>query len=233
VTTSPPGATRRSGAARSRKRGSDGRPKAVERIADHLREEIMEGRMAPGTWVRQESLAEEFGVSRYPVREAIDQLAQEGLVEVVPRRGTVVRMTSGRQILEVYEVRAALDGAAARLAARRATPETIRRMRDVAERTRAAALRGETLVSLNLEFHGALRAASDNEVLGKILEQIEDTIRRFGASTYRGSGPGLDAVDEHDGIIDAVEAGDEDLAEQRAIAHMHNARERRLRMFFD
>lgn len=206
---------------------------AVDRVADHLRSQILEGRLDPGTWVRQESIAQSLGVSRFPVREAIEKLAEEGLVEVVPHRGTVVRLPTARQILEVYEVRATLDGMAARLAARRATRETTARMREVAERTRAAAMRGEELTGLNLEFHGALRQASDNELLGRILHQIEDTIRRFGATTYRASGPGLAAVDEHDAIIDAVEVGDESLAETRAIAHMHNARERRLRMTFE
>lgn len=206
---------------------------AVDRVADHLRSEIIAGRLAPGEWIRQESFAKSLGVSRFPVREAIEKLANEGLVEIVPHRGAIVRLPTGRQILEVYEVRATLDGMAARLAARRATPESIAHMREVAERTRTAALRGEDLVSLNLEFHGALRQASDNELLGRILHQIEDTIRRFGASTYGASSPGLDAVEEHDAIVDAVAAGDEALAEARAIAHMHNARERRLRMTFD
>lgn len=115
---------------------NDGAAKAArlsgQALVDHLgvtiRGQIMEGVIPPGTWLRQETLASEFGVSRTPVREALRQLQASGVLEVLPRRGALVRGPTPREIREAYFVRSELEGSAAELAAERITDEQLSRL---------------------------------------------------------------------------------------------------------
>src|SRR3954451_8950118 len=97
----------------------------VDKLAAQLQARVLNGELASGTRLRQEALAEEFGVSRTPIREALRKLQASGLVEVQPRRGALVRAPSAREIRAAYEVRAELEGLAAELAARRIHQEQL------------------------------------------------------------------------------------------------------------
>ncbi|MFN8131073.1 MAG: GntR family transcriptional regulator [Solirubrobacteraceae bacterium] len=110
----------------------------VDHIAQQIQMQIMTGELAPGERLRQEALAEEFGVSRTPVREALRQLQASGLLEVEPRRGAVVRGPSVRDIREAYFLRAELEGIAAELAAEAITDEQLARLGEAAALFRAS-----------------------------------------------------------------------------------------------
>ena len=103
------------------------RPSSVREAAyGHLRDSILRGSLLPGTRISEPNLAEQLGISRTPVREALQRLSQEGLVELTPAKGARVRVLSAEEVREVYEARAMLEGEAARLAAERASEGEMR-----------------------------------------------------------------------------------------------------------
>ena len=111
----------------------DGDPALVDRLAATIRSRVLAGEIPTGSWLRQESLAAQFGVSRTPVREALRKLQATGLVQLEPNRGAVVRGLTEREIREAYEVRAELEGLAAELACERIREPELERLREAVE----------------------------------------------------------------------------------------------------
>jgi DNA-binding GntR family transcriptional regulator len=137
-------------------------------VIAELREAILTGRLKAGERLVEERIADELGVSRNPVREAIRALASEGLIEVAARRGASVAVMSEQEARETIEVRALLEGHNARLAARRHDTRVIKRIEAVLNKGTAAVNAGhfDQLYRLNQEFHSELAAAGQNRVLG-------------------------------------------------------------------
>lgn len=207
--------------------------RATDIVYSALREAILDGILAPGTWLREEMLAREFGVSRTPVREALQQLRREGLVTDSPHQGVFVGRLTVEDILAIYVVRESLEGLAARLAAMRATPEDCAKLEALIEAMRAVENDPSTLAELNLRFHAEVRRVAGNAYLDRFLTQIEHAIRRFGQTTLTYPGRPKQAITEHEAIVDAIRAHDPERAEAEAIRHMHEARELRLRMLIE
>jgi len=201
-----------------------------DQVAEEIRRAILAGRYKPGERLVEDRLARDFGVSRNPVREALRALASEGLIEVTARRGAAVAALGADDAFEMVEVRAALEGLNARLAARRRDAVTLKRLQEVLRRgTEIAALdhgrdpgrRTERLTELNARFHDALAAAGSNRVLADLMRSLrERTSPVFsplsGARAERSWG-------EHAEILKAVIAGDEDLACLLATRHVLGA----------
>lgn len=206
-----------------------GHGSSTDGVTDTLREAILGGIVSPGTWLREGELSTTLGVSRTPVREALRRLADEGLTHREVHRGSVVAPMSIEDILAVYTVRANLEGLAARLAAAHATTETVAAMRAIHDEMQRAAGAGERVATLNLELHRLIREAAHNAYLERFLVQVENSVRRFGQTTFNDPERLPVALEEHGQIIDAIADGDGDLAERLALAHMRNAREVRLR----
>lgn len=204
----------------------------ADRVTDVLREAILSGAIPASSWLREEELAEELGVSRTPVREALRRLAIEELVVKTANQGTVVAPMTMEDLLAVYVVRERLEGIAARLAASRATPELVEGLQELQRRMEEAAAQRATsdLARLNIEFHRLIRRAAGNRYLDRFLLQVEHAVRRFPQSTFAVPSRADAALAEHQAIIEAIAAGDAPLAEQRAIEHMRQARELRTRM---
>jgi DNA-binding GntR family transcriptional regulator len=205
---------------------------ASDSVHRTLREGIITGVLAPGMRLGEEDLARHLQVSRTPVREAVLRLEAERLAERAARRGLVVAAVSHQEILELYVVRAAVDGLAARLAAEGASASDITalkwinaRMRD-ASRDRA----WSDMAQLNLDFHETLGRAGHNDVLLDLLHGIHDRVRRFPGTTFSEGSRSSEALTEHDGIIEAVESRDPATAEHLATAHMRSAMETRVAM---
>jgi DNA-binding GntR family transcriptional regulator len=172
---------------------ADERRALVDKLASQLHARVLSGELPSGTRLRQEALAEEFGVSRTPVREALRKLQAGGLVELQPNRGAVVRGLSPTEIRDAYEVRAALEALAAGLAAERASREQIQRLgnaqaefRTALEKT-AARRRGGREVGAreiglwgraNDAFHQTIHEASGNDVLVSTLAQLHRNFPR-------------------------------------------------------
>lgn len=197
-------------------------------VAERLRAAILEGRLHAGEWLRQERLAQEYGVSQMPVREALKELAAEGLVEHVPYRGVRVVAFSPEDVEDLYAHRAFLEGRAARAAAEAITASELaelRRLYDAMMERTAPELVAEYRV-LNRTFHQLIAAASRRPYLIRSLAQIWSSFPsmlwgNFSTTAAR-SLPERDASDpqEHAAILAALEHRDPDGAEYAARSHV-------------
>lgn len=192
-------------------------------VIAELREAILTGRLKPGERLVEGRLADELGVSRNPVREAIRALATEGLVEVTARRGASVASISDREAREMIEVRALLEGQNARLAARRQDKETIKRIEIILNKGNRAVAAGQydQLFDLNQQFHAQLANAGQNRVLGDMLQNLRDRT----AMLFAPASPARQARSwgEHAGILQAIVDGDERAAAELAAEHVVRA----------
>jgi DNA-binding GntR family transcriptional regulator len=154
--------------------GEEDRPAPRESIAQAVREDILAGRLAPGDRLREADLAERFGVSRVPIREALSQLQSEGFVTLVRYRGATVSPTSGAAALELLQIRRGLEVLAAQLAAERAGGEVADELARVVQLGRSANLEQATdeLPPLILRFHSLIAEASGNHQLQIMLGQV-------------------------------------------------------------
>jgi DNA-binding GntR family transcriptional regulator len=209
------------------------RGSTADAATDALREAILDGLIPASTWLREEEIAAELQLSRTPVREAIRRLTSEGLAVRMPNHGTQVAPMAMEDILAVYTVRESLEGLAARLAAQRASEQLRTRLREVHERFKKSAASGEAgvLSDLNLEFHRAIREATDNRYLERFLTQVEHAVRRFGNTTFRDQRRVDATIYEHESILNAIVNGMAEDAEVHARSHMRRAREARLEAF--
>ncbi|HEY8476277.1 MAG TPA: GntR family transcriptional regulator, partial [Chloroflexota bacterium] len=205
---------------------------AADAVYLALREAIVTGQLRPGDRLAEEQLARRFGVSRTPVREAILRLEAEHFARRLPRRGLVVRPILEKEVLEVYAVRAVLDGLAAALAAKEASPPDVARLRWINQQLAEAAERQEfrAMAALNIQFHEAICEAAHNGMLLHFVRQIHDWVRRFESTTLAHPGRAEAAIAEHERLLQAIEAGDAELAERLAREHMSNALQVRVAM---
>ena len=201
-------------------------PLQIQSVVDHvysaLRERILSGDLPRGTKLRQASLAEELGVSRTPLREALRRLSTEGLVEFSPNRGATVSELDFGDMRHAWSARVALEPGSARLAAERRDEGSIAAMRAAIEQQRAAAEDKDASFAANRAFHLALAAASGNPHLTRFAEML--WVPRIGVPIYQAQAAepaGANAwADEHERITDAIEAGRVDEAERLTRAHV-------------
>lgn len=194
-----------------------------------LLDAIDEGEYRAGARLVETELAERFGVSRTPVREALGRLESQGVVQRDGRRGLTVAALDPDQLGELYDLREVLEGFAARLAARRASPAEIAVLREMVEADRARAGDARVLALANRRFHRALHRASHNRYLNGMLEGMRRSLALLSGTTLAIPGRGQQSVDEHDRIVTALEARDEPGADEAARTHIVNAYMARLR----
>jgi DNA-binding GntR family transcriptional regulator len=193
-----------------------------QRVYDHLRTEILEGRLEPGAELIEVALAEQLGVSRGPLREAIGRLAAEGLVTVSPRRGAVVRSLSKEEFLELYQVREALERMAVQLAVHRLTDEQFEELGSLNEAMEAHATRNEveSFFEANLAFHARLLEASGNGKLEELYRQLLGQLGRYRLRSLTLRGNLKRSVAEHKAILRAARRGDAERAAQLMAEHI-------------
>lgn len=193
-------------------------------VLEQLRDRILSGAVGGGDRLVEGRLSEELGVSRMPVREALRQLAAEGLVTIEPRRGASVTQYSDDQVRELVEVRATLEGLNAKLAAKRHDPAQIAELQTIlSEGVRLAAESGDalTLVRLNQRFHDALANVASNSVLRDMMRSLRARTALLFAPVNRTRGK--QNWDEHAAILRAVIDGDAELASLLAARHVYSA----------
>lgn len=196
-----------------------------EVVFEALREAIINGSLRPGERMMEIQLAEQLGVSRTPVREAIRKLELEGFVVMIPRKGAYVAGISLKDIADVFEVRAALEALAAGLAAERITAE------ELEELERMLVRKAECIESNNLEelievdtlFHEAMYKASRNEKLKQIIHNLREQIQRFRSTSLSTPGRMKEALEEHKKIVEAISERNVVLAQELAQEHIENA----------
>lgn len=204
--------------------------RAADRISLAVKAAILDGFLAPGYRLRESDLATDFGVSRTPVREALNQLCMEGLVELTPNQGATVTRLSTEDILAIYLVRESLEGLAARLCTVRATPQDYKVLQSLVNEI---AHDTSELTQNNLRFHAEIRRVANNPYLNRFLSQIEHAVLCFGRTTFSVPGRREASFAEHSAIVEAIVAGDILLAEQRAAAHVRSARQVRVSMLLE
>ncbi len=202
------------------------RPHSVREAAyAHLRGAILAGSLLPGTRISEPGLAQELGVSRTPVREALQRLSQEGLVELLPNRGARVRVLSANEVREVYDVRALLEGEAAALAACNATPAEL----DNLERLLKAldALPKDDYnqqMQVDFDFHTALVEAAHNKTLARIYADLRSSL-----TLIRSFQPTLSQHPktrrQHQAILSALKAHNPEQAAEAARVHVYYFRD--------
>jgi DNA-binding GntR family transcriptional regulator len=195
----------------------------VDRVHGILRARIVQGDLACGTRLRQAALAEELGISRTPLREALRLLAAEGLVELQPQRGAMVADLSPHDMEAAWEARLAVEPGAARLAGRRRGGDQLGAMRTAVTALRRATSRDPHVpFGANRDFHVALARASGNFHVATFVETI--WVGRIGFTIYARQhvtrALNRRYADEHAAIADAVEAGDEERAERLTRRHI-------------
>lgn len=193
------------------------------RIYQALRHEILTLTFAPGRVLVEGALAGRFHVSKTPVREALALLEQDGLVETLPRRGYLVTLITVRDLHELFELRAAVEGAAAELAATRITPEELRRLerllpppQGLVERKRM-----RQFLDRNRRFHVIIARASRNERLARLVERTIEEMARLIAIGYE--------TGHHAGIVAALRSGDGQRARAAVVDHVLLTQERVLK----
>jgi DNA-binding GntR family transcriptional regulator len=188
-------------------------------VANEIRVAILAGNLAPGERLKQEQLAEDMGVSRIPVREALRILEAEGLVETRPGRGSQVVDLTRESASDVLMVRGALEGLAARLAAERVTPEVVSRLRAAVEEGKRASDAGDhgSASDAHTQFHLELGRAGGNSHLRAELEHWPAKPEWIVATLLQSRSEY--SWLEHEAIVDAVANGDADQAERLTRVH--------------
>lgn len=176
----------------------------------------------------ESELADRFGVSRTPIREALQRLETQSLL-ARDGRSLVVASLDHNQMAELYVVRSELEALAARLAARHATEEEVRILRDFVEQDRALVSDPAALARTNRRFHRQVHLASHNRFLVQQLDLVYRSMALMATTSLAAEGRSSVAVDEHASIVEAIASGDGDAAHDRLKGHISRAFEARLR----
>jgi DNA-binding GntR family transcriptional regulator len=202
-----------------------GRSTTAKIVAAKLRDEIHGGVLAPGTRLRQNEVAERFGVSTTPVREAFAQLQAEGLVRIDPHRGAVVFHPTAADVLEYYEIREALETLAVSHAAARVTPELAADLGELLERMRRTKDPRRWL-HMNDEFHLKLYEAAGRPRLSSLIANLRDASSPYIYMFVANKKPTDEANAEHEQILDACVRRDSRAAQRAVRGHLrHTSRE--------
>lgn len=193
-------------------------------VFDYMKNAIITGELKPGERLMEVQLAEKLGVSRTPVREAIRKLELEGLVVMVPRKGAYVSDLDTRDLLNVLEIRGSLEGLAASLAAERITDEEIRELNSIVDEFYKSIETNdhEALVKCDKAFHDLIFAASRNDKLVQIMNNLQEHVHRFRVRYINEEKKSKKLYQEHKKILESLEERNADNARKWAEKHIYN-----------
>jgi DNA-binding GntR family transcriptional regulator len=197
-----------------------------ERVAESLRAALVSGRMVPGTTYSIPALAEQFGVSATPVREAMLDLVNEGIMSAVPNKGFRVVELSDAELDQITELRRLLEVPTVGDLAGAIDRAAVRRLRALADAVSDAARRGDVVgyVEADRELHLALLAEAGNPRLVEMVGRLRDQSRLYGLEQLAAEGVLVDSAAEHMRLIDALESGDRRAAERVMAHHLDHVR---------
>lgn len=195
-----------------------------------LKDAIRTGSLLPGTRIREVEIAEQFGISRTPAREAIRRLESEGLISFQPRYGAIVSKLDHQETMELYDIREILEGSAAEFAARHASAAEIEELEELVSSELAVIEQPTRLAELNQLFHSALYRAAHNRFLERALLGLRDSMALLGGTSLQVEGRNEAAHAEHVAIVSAIAERDSERAEEAARTHIRNAQRARLKL---
>jgi DNA-binding GntR family transcriptional regulator len=192
----------------------------AERIRENLADEIARGILSPGVALDEMGLAQRFGVSRTPIREAIRQLEAIGFAEARPRRGAVVATITKERLHEMFSVMSELEAVCAKLSAIQMTPVQKETLRQVHEESRHAAETDDTTryAELNARFHETIYSGTNNSFMMELTESVRTRVAPYRRAQFWNTGRVTLSFSEHDAVVQAILQGNGDAAYQA----MHN-----------
>jgi len=195
------------------------------RVFNKLREDILRGRYAEHEELKEVAIGEEMGVSRTPVREAFRQLELEGLIQIIPNKGAYVIGITQQDVKDIYVIRSLLEGLCARWATEHITEEQMSEMEENVYLAEFYAQKNhlEQLVELDNRFHEIMYEACDSKILEHHLKDLHQYVLRVRKKTLAKADRVHRSNEEHKNIMEAIKAGDGELAEKLANQHMVNA----------
>lgn len=198
------------------------------KVFEALESEILKGELERGETLSENKISARLGVSRTPVREALQRLEQEGLVKTEQGKGAVVLGISQGDLLDIYEIRIRIEGLAARYAARNITDEQAKEMLDLVELQEFYAMKNDSqnLRDIDSKFHSMIYKFCTSRILTDTLTSLHHRIERFRRMSVEMGGRGNLSVEEHREIAEALASHDEDKAESLLIEHIKNARDK-------
>jgi DNA-binding GntR family transcriptional regulator len=196
-------------------------------VYESLRDAIWDGRIGIGERVREEEIARNLGVSRTPVREALQRLHQRGLLVFGAGRGLTVASLSQHQVLQLYAMREILEGSAARFAAEHAIAPEIAVLWRLQKELCKPDHDTMALVTLNRRLHQAIYEAAHNQYLLQTLSVLHDSLALLHSTTFRVPSRRLESDEEHRQIVEAIEQHNPDRAEEAARQHIRQAQRTR------
>lgn len=203
-----------------------------QEVAERLRQRIFAHELTPGDWIDEQKLAEQYGISRTPLREALKVLASEGLVELKPRRGCYVTEISRQDLDDIFPLMAMLEGRCAGDAARKAQPADIAALGEIHERLESAARDGriDAFFEANQEFHLRIQELAGNRWLVSVIQDLRKVLKMSRLHSLSLEGRLQQSLNEHRAIMAAFKAGDAAKAETLMHDHLLSGREALVRM---
>lgn len=203
----------------------DGASTLEEKVYNILEDQILSQKLRAGDSVTEMKLSKELGVSRTPVREALQRLDREGLIKLRPNKGAVVVGISERDLIDIYKIRTRLEGLAARIAAENADETLIRQLSDNIELTEFYMSKGniEKLKDLDSDFHDIIYSYCQSRILGKTLSELHRYIVCYRKLSLSVKGRLERSLAEHREIVEAIKKGDADGADSLMSAHVELA----------
>lgn len=194
-------------------------------VFENLRTAILDGNLKAGQRLMEVQLAEQLGVSRTPIREAIRKLELEGLVVMLPRKGAYVANMSFKDLIDVLEIRASLEGLAASLASERRRDEDIVELERVAKEFEKSVRETniDNVLKKDVEFHEKIFIMANNKKLYQLITSLWEQVHRFRVTYVSNYEASLSLVDEHNRILEAIKEGDSELAKKYATEHIELA----------
>ncbi|MCM1091066.1 MAG: GntR family transcriptional regulator [Butyrivibrio sp.] len=197
------------------------------RVFHKLRDDILSGKYEEHEELKEVAIGEELGVSRTPVREAFRQLELEGLIQIIPNKGAYVTGITEKDVQDIYMIRSLLEGLCARWATEHITKEQMEEMEENIYLAKFHAQKGhlDQLAELDNHFHDIMYEACNSKMLEHQLKDFHQYVLRVRKKTLNNANRGPKSNEEHEQIMEAIKAGDADLAEKLANQHMINAYE--------
>ncbi|WP_146346638.1 GntR family transcriptional regulator [Phaeobacter marinintestinus] len=191
-------------------------------IAKDLEERIFDGTFSDGDRLDEVRLAEQFGVSRTPFREALQRLARSGLVELIPRRGAFVRQPGPVELMEMFEVMAEVEAVCGRLAAKRISDDALNDLREANIKCQAAVDQRDHIAyyAENERFHQIIYTQSGNSFLASEARALHRRLQPFRRQQLRLRGRMAQSMTEHRAVVEALESGDSEAAANALRSHV-------------
>lgn len=198
-----------------------------ERIVDFIKDAVVSGRLKPGERVPEQEIAESFGISRTPIREAFRQLESEGFISVTPRKGAVVSPITDQDVREFYAIKSLLEGFAAKTACVKLTQKDIKKLESLNSQMERCAEKVDVkgFFKLDNQFHDTFLRSCGNEKLCALVHQLVQQFERFRITALSLPGRMADSVRQHNEIIEAFKNSDMNLVESLVRANAERGRD--------